>query len=81
MSNCYQCIQKNKVIADLKNKLKISDAACDGMAERWRETEGERDRVRELARVAVAGYARWVVPHYGAVDGLDALGEYLEANK
>ena len=45
----------------LNNRNAITDAICN------------RIDVIDAARVAVADYKRWVIPEYGAVDGLEAL--------
>ena len=48
---------------------------------RSEQQAAEIKRLREEAKVAVADYHRWVVPHYGAVDGLDALAKALEVDR
>ena len=43
-----------------------------------RDENTKLQAVVDAAKVAVADYQRWVVPHYGAVDGLDELEQAIK---
>lgn len=45
------------------------------------EMEAELKEMQSRASRAVADYNRWVLPNYGAVDGMDELAELLEGKQ
>lgn len=52
-----------------------------GLKEYIAELEAENKALRDKATVGVKDYQRWVVPEYGAVDGIDELAVLLEQEK
>jgi len=71
-------LERQEKIPERVRRCTTHHHACDCREYEFEQAKARIEALEKASNTAVADYKRWVLPQYGAVDGLDELAALLQ---